>query len=44
VAGRADPLVSTGDGANNLVYFRLGAETQLTGEQAVILRRNPVLR
>jgi hypothetical protein len=44
VNGRHDPLTSTGDSANNVVYFRLGAGAQITEEQATILRRNPVLR
>jgi len=44
VNGRHDPLTSTSDSANNLVYFRLGASSQLTDEQADILRKSPVLR
>ena len=44
VNGRADPLTSTGDSPDNVVYFRVGAATQITEEQATILRRNPVLR
>jgi len=44
VDGRHDPLVSTGDTANNIVYFRLGSSPELTDEQAAILRTNPVLR
>ena len=44
VHGRRDLLVSTDDGSNNLVYFRLGSTTDLTEEQATILRSNPVLR
>ncbi len=44
VHGRRDPLVSTGDGSDNLLYFRLGTDAELTEEQAKILRRSPVLR
>jgi hypothetical protein len=44
VHGRHDLLVSTDDASNNLVYYRLGSTTDLTEEQATILRANPVLR
>jgi hypothetical protein len=38
-----DPLASTDDSQDNLLYFRLQA-TDLTTEQADILRRSPLLR
>jgi hypothetical protein len=44
VDGRHDPLASTGESADNLVYFRLGASDLLTDEQVSILRKSPVLR
>lgn len=42
--GHVDPLSTTDQGVDNLMYFGAGGGTQLTAEQQDILTRSPILR